>query len=657
MAKRWGMVIDVNRCVGCRSCVVACKHENTVGPKQWWNRVVKAGPKGSFPDVEMYYFPLMCMHCEKAPCIDACPNQAIYKQDGGIVLISEEKCIACEPCKIACPAGLSPRSYISLLAEGRFREAIDVVRETIPFPGICGRVCKHPCENECRRSQVDDPVAIAALKRFLADWEVKNGGPEIRHVARTRKEEVAVIGSGPAGLTAAHDLVKLGYGVTVFEALPVVGGLMRVGIPFYRLPKEVVDREIGALLGLGMELKTNTRVGTDITLAQLRENYKAIFVATGAHRALRLGIEGEELKGVMTALDLLREVNLELSPTIEERVVVIGGGDMAMDVACAALRLGAKEVHVVCLESRQEMPASEKEKRDVLDEGIILHPSLGPKRILGRNGGVTGVETIAVKSVFDGEGRFNPTFIPGTESIIDADNIVLAIGQAPDLSFLGNEIRVTQQGALATDSETLATSEEGIFAGGDAEGIGPKDVVQAIGAGHKAAMGIDYYLRGEKLPPKPPAGVLSKPVDVERVDKEPRQPMPSLPVPERLKGFAETELGLTQDMAMAEARRCLVCSACMEACPYGAMLFDPLENGVEKCTFCVSRIQEGEDPVCVRTCIGRALRFGDLADPTSEVSKLLREKQSVTLLPETGTEPAVHYIYPQVIEFKGGGKS
>lgn len=655
MSPRWGIAIDVTKCIGCRTCVVACKEDNDVNLKLRRNWVTTVGPIGIFPQVEMFFLPLLCMHCEKPPCVEACPNQALHRREDGIVLADEEKCLGCQPCLLACPAGASPRSYVCLIAQGRFEEAMEAVRRVIPFPGVCGRVCKHPCETDCRRKEVDDPIAIADLKRFLADWELKNGSQGIVPAQRTKQSQVAVIGSGPAGLTAASDLVRMGYGVTVFEAQPVAGGMMSLGIPAYRLPKDILHKEIDALVKLGIEIKTNTRLGVDITLdGLLKGGYRAVFVAAGAQRSLPLRIEGEQYKGVVSALDFLRQVNLGKGPKMSGRVLVIGGGDVAIDAARSSLRLGAGEVHVVCLESRKEMPAEDEEVERALEEGVVLHPSLGPKRILGRDGKVVGLETIRVESVFDKTGDFNPTFIPDTESTMNADAIIVAIGQSPDLSLIkeSDGVKVTPQGKIAVDPQTLATSRSAVFAGGDVVGSGPMNIVNAIAAGHKAAGSIDSYLSGQAVEarvgavPRP----IEKPVNQERIEKKPRQQMPSLSVAQRLKGFSEMELGFTEDMAIEEAKRCLACAACVESCPYQAILLDAKRDKIEKCTLCFGRIEAGDMPTCVKACTGKALTFGDLNDPNSEISKLIAEKQAFRLLPHLDTQPSIYYIYRRAIE-------
>src|SRR6516164_11538148 len=418
------------------------------------------------------------------------------------------------PCMTACPVHTQAGRYVALIAQGRYEEAYRYARVPNPFASVCGRVCGHPCEPACRRGQFDLPVSIRALKRFLTE----RYGPESRNPIDvfpekprvTHPEKVAIIGSGPAGLSAAHDLALLGYSVTIFEAAAVPGGMMHLGIPEYRLPRDVLQAQIREILDLGPELKLNARLGKDFSLEDLhRQGYKAVLMAFGLHRSRDLNLAGNELDGVVKGIDFLLNVNLGYRFEVGKRVVVIGGGNVAIDVARSAmreqqqklatdiaglvlpdqlnssemdvvlkelmdvsrqaLRMGAHEVHLVCLESREEMPASEEEIAEGLLEGVKIHPSLGPKRFVGKNGKLTGLQVIKCVSVFDEQRRFNPKFAEGTETIIPCDSVILAIGQASDLSFLqpSDGIETTRQGTLRIDPETLMTTRPGIFAAGD----------------------------------------------------------------------------------------------------------------------------------------------------------------------------------------------
>src|SRR6516165_12705446 len=442
------------------------------------------------------------------------------------------------PCMQACPVHTQAGRYVSLIAQGRYEEAYRYARTPNPFASICGRVCGHPCEPACRRGQFDMPISIRALKRFVTE----RYGPESRNPVdvfaggkiEKRAERVAIIGSGPAGMSAAHDLALLGYGVTIFEAAAVPGGMMHLGIPEYRLPRDVLQAQVREILDLGPELKLNMRLGRDFSLGDLRrQGYKAVLMAFGLHRSRELNLPGSDLDGVVKGIDFLLNVNLGYRFEVGKHVAVIGGGNVAidvarsamreqqrlhgdaelpeqltssekdvamkefMDVSRAALRMGAREVQLVCLESRGEMPASEEEIHEGLMEGMKLRPSLGPKQFVGTGGKLTGLEVVNCISVFDENKRFNPKFEAGTEFVIPCDTVILAIGQASDLSFLKPEdgIETTRQGILKIDSDTLMTTAQGIFAAGDIA-FGPRLIINAVADGKRAAVEIDKFLRG-----------------------------------------------------------------------------------------------------------------------------------------------------------------
>ncbi len=407
-------------------------------------------------------------------------------------------------CHAACPVGTEAYAYVAALAEGNHELAYTIARRPNPFPFICGRVCAHPCEDACRRGDIDAPISIRAMKRTATDSHnlSRCHAPGLTQLPK-REEAVAVVGSGPAGLACAHDLARLGYPVTLFEASSVPGGMLALGIPEYRLPREIVELEIGAITGLGVELKCNQALGRDFLLKDLKDRasscfqreWQAVFLAIGAHRSKDLRIDGLGLDGVLRGVEFLLNVNLGYRVWLGHKVVVIGGGNVAVDVARtaaregtdqvavsttldaarAALRLGSREVHVICLESRDQMPAHGYEVEEAEREGIIFHPSTGPKRVLGVDGKVTGLETVHCLSVFDANGRFSPSFAPGSESLLTTDSVILSVGQLSDLSFLRPEdgIETTPRGTLAIDPQTLATTALGVFAGGDAA-FGPR---------------------------------------------------------------------------------------------------------------------------------------------------------------------------------------
>jgi formate dehydrogenase (NADP+) beta subunit len=542
------------------------------------------------------------------------------------------------PCMVACPAHTNAGRYVALIAEGRFEEAYRIARDPNPLASICGRVCAHPCETACRRGTIDKPIQIRALKRFLTE----RFGPESRRRVDVRPPsrdkvpyKVAIIGAGPVGLSAAHDLALLGYSVTIFEAAPVAGGMLYLGIPEYRLPRSVVEAQVREILETGdITLKLNQACGRDFTISELRRNFHAVLVAVGAHRSRDLTIPGVDLDGVHKGIDFLLNVNLGYKFTIGKKVVVIGGGNVAMDVArsaarevlrqhevptdavpaeqniaavathemvdvsLSALRMGASEVHIVSLERRQEMPAALEEVEEAEAEGIILHPGFGPNRILGRDGRVTGLETLDTKWVFDDNKRFNPAFFENSERVLECDSVIMAIGQSPNLSFIRPEddIRISPRGLVAVDRSSLMTSAPGVFAGGDCA-FGPRLIIDSVGDGKRAAIGIDEYLRGgEHTAPIVEVEVLPRYQMLPDFMNILRQPVPMLPI-DRRTGVTEVETGYDEQTAIAEAQRCLrcwintvfegsaedgtecvLCGGCVDVCPEHCMQLVTLDR-------------------------------------------------------------------------------
>lgn len=513
--------------------------------------------------------------------------------------------------------------YVDLIADGKFAEALAIIREEIPFPRTVGRVCYAPCEDACRQMQEGEPVAIRRLKRFVADQEVISEEP----VAIKTGKRVAIVGSGPAGLTAAYYLARLGHGITVFEALPEPGGMMRVGIPDYRLPKEVLQRDIDEILKQGVEIKVNTPIGPDLTLDDLRQQgYDSIFISTGAHKSRPLKVDGVDLGNVFQGVYFLRDMaSGQLAPDLfeGERIVILGGGNVAMDCARTSVRLGAKEVQLACLESREEMPAHEREIQQAVDEGVILNCSWGPKRILGNgNKDVTGIEFIRCTSVFDSEGRFTPSFDETVEISFEVEAVIIAIGQASDLSFLqeGSKVQTTDGGTIKVNDITLETDVDGIFAGGDVVS-GPASVIEAIASGKRAAISIDKYLGGSGLIK---VGIVEA---EELVPQVRRVPLPSLPLAERLSGFTEVEPGLTEEMAIKEAKRCrckgggIKVMEMIQEMPRGKLYITYLAFPTEFCTLCAPRIGIGLQPACVAHCMAGVMKFGAIEKLSEEMLK------------------------------------
>jgi NADPH-dependent glutamate synthase beta subunit-like oxidoreductase len=498
------------------------------------------------------------------------------------------------PCNHNCPAGADVVGYLALIREGKYREAWELIKQENPFPGVCGRVCPHPCESECNREKLGGAIAIHTLERFLADYaasqRLSTPASKQRYDAK-----VAVIGSGPAGLSCAYHLARLGYSVTVFEALPMAGGMMRMGIPAYRLPREVLNREIADIEALGVEIKTNMRVGDNVKLSVLLEDYQAIFIGVGLQKSRKLNIPGEDAEGVIHGLEFLKKVNLGEEVQVGPRVVVIGGGNTAIDAARSALRLGSAEnltrngakgeVTILYRRSRAEMPAIAEEIEEALAEGgcrFRIHYLVAPTKILTEDGRVSKLECIEMRlGEPDESGRRRPIPIVDSEFTIEADTVILAIAQEEDISFLetgrktGKQRLIgVKQGRIFID-EAGATTLPGIFAGGDiATPFGT--VAHAVGSGKRAALAIDKYLRGEELAGFPPIGEAAHavPKDMDSTvvrfedlnlayfEKLERTAQPQKPVEERVSGFEEVNLGFGEEEAQAEAERCFSCGTC-----------------------------------------------------------------------------------------------
>jgi len=470
------------------------------------------------------------------------------------------------PCQAACPAGVRAQGYIALISKGRFGEAQDVHRRHNPLPLICGSVCPHPCEDACNRGELDSPIAIVALKRFMAEYELEHRDDPVEPFERTMGKKIAVIGSGPAGLSTAYYLAEMGYEATIFEALPVAGGMLAVGIPDYRLPKKTLEAEIDYIVKKGVELRLDCALGKDVTLESLKaDGYDAIFLGIGAHSSKRLEIPGEGLDGVVPGVDFLRHVNLGWDVTIGKKVAVIGGGDVAIDAVRVASRLGS-EAFILYRRTRTEMPAHESEIEAALQEGVDIRFLVQPVKILEKHGKVAGLECVKMElGEPDESGRRRPAPIRGSEFTVDADCVMSAIGQQPDLRLLKDlNLDLAKTGTINANDESYATNIPGVFAAGDAV-TGPATVVSAVGAGRRAAFAIDSFLKGEEPIVEPEEDKIVSYEDLaldEGIEKKDRVEVPELPPQKRKGNFSEIVKGLSQEEAMGEAQRCLNCGVC-----------------------------------------------------------------------------------------------
>ncbi len=553
------------------------------------------------------------------------------------------------PCQIGCPVRTDAGRYVQLIAEGRFEEAYLTARSPNPFASVCGRVCSAPCEAVCRRGKIDAPVSIRALKRFVTEkYGVESLLPDTQHTlfegtsepgnkwrwhlpvqtrrrkAGVKSKKVAVVGSGPAGLSCAHDLALMGYQVTVFEATNVAGGMLRHGIPEYRLSRSLLEKEVKKITFLGADIRYNTPLGGRFGVREIRkEGFEAIFISVGTQKGRDLTIEGAELDGVVKAIDYLLNINAGYRVDLGKKVLVIGGGFVAFDAARTALRGkgesegsdihsavdaarsamrgGASEVHVASLESFEEMPVlrtvqGHEEFDEARKEGVVFHPQLGPRRFVGEKGRLKAVEFIGVKRTYDDDGTFDPVYDPSHSEVFETDSVVLAIGQQTDLSFIkaGDGIEVTPGRFIKVDPDTLATTAPGVYAGGDVA-FGPRNIIDAVANGKRAALSIDEFLRG-KAPAtfydlfveKIPTRLFRRPEDFEQL---PRQAPPTIDLGRRT-GISEVETGYSQEEAVRQADRCLachiqtiydaekcvMCNRCVDVCPEYCLKLVPLDE-------------------------------------------------------------------------------
>ncbi len=574
----------------CSACILAPKVTDTFNhplvKTLTWSEIVEI--KGEAPDFTAvikrkprYVDEDLCKGCND--CIEVCPvkkksefdmgvgnRKAIYKPFAQAVpnkVIIDKK--GTSPCKFKCPAHLDAHGYITLAGQERYEDALDVIRRTTPFAGVLGRICLHPCEENCTRRLVEDPISIAAIKRFVVD-KVKEAGKMkgIEIKGEPKDTKIAIVGSGPSGLNCAYKLAEEGYKVTIFEALGVPGGMLKVGIPDYRLDKDVLLEEIKLIEDMGVEIKLNSKIGKDFTLEDLKkEGFKAIFLAIGAHKDMKLGIPKEDLKGVISSVDFLRELNLGDMTPPGKNVLVIGGGNVAMDAARSAIRLGAK-VTVVYRRSRDEMPANPWEIEHAMEEGVEFMYLTAPVEVVEEEGVVAGLKCIKNKlGKPDASGRRRPEAIEGSEFIMDCDCIIRSIGQFTDRSDAEDAgLNVfDKKGRIECDKNTMKTNVEGVFCGGDAM-RGPATMIEAVADGNMAAKAIINYIEGKNLPIEPfmlPQTNIED-VELKHFSKENRATMPLIDLKRRKTTFDEVELGYTDEQAIKEALRCVDCSVCCE---------------------------------------------------------------------------------------------
>ncbi len=536
-------------CMTLGTCVAVCPFD-----------AISLGSKG-LPEVHL----ALCTGC--GTCERICPKRIITltsETRRSQHLYRTDECTA--PCQRTCPAGINIPAYISAIREGNYRKAIAVIKETNPLPLTCGRVCPHPCEDMCRLGKATEPVNINHLKRFVADYEMHSREHITPYKAPETGKKVAIVGGGPAGLTCAYYLARFGHSPTIFEAMPELGGMLRYGIPEYRLPKEVLDWEIRGILEMGVEVKTGVSMGADFTIKSLREEgYDAIFLGTGAWDSRGLGVEGEELKGVIPGTHFLIDRGLGKQTPVGEKVAIIGGGNTALDAARTSWRLGAREVTVLYRRSRKEMPANAIEIEEAEREGVLFHYLAAPTKLMGEDSRLTHLEYIEMElGEPDESGRRRPVPKPGTEKTIPVDNVIAAIGQFPVTDFLKEDgLGITRWNTIEVkNGKTGETNLEGVFAGGDAV-TGASIAVEAIGAGRRTARAIDLYLRGKEVSvPEETITKESAVVDVDElvgVPQSERVAMPELEVEDRRLNFGEVELGLDDEAARNEAERCLRC--------------------------------------------------------------------------------------------------
>ena len=544
--------LDYNLCIACGRCVRACQELRGIKALDF---VELNGYRVAGPSRNNNHKDSGCKFC--FTCVEVCPTGALVDREARYHSIAEWEAYVV-PCREACPAHIDIPRYIYLIAQGKYSEALAVIREKVPFPGVLGRVCIHPCEQACRRGQLNSPICIKFLKRFAADHDTGLWKDNSR-VAPPTGKQVAVAGSGPAGLTTAFYLAKLGHSVTVFEALPQAGGMMRVGIPAYRLPRDILDSEIKEIENVGVELKTNSRIESLDNLFD--QGYSAIFLGLGAHKGTKADVKGEDSPGVMDGVDFLRQVSLGEKVKIGKKIAVIGGGNAAIDCARTAPRIGAKEVTIIYRRTRAEMPAASEEVEEAIHEGAEIIFLAAPNEIRPTGNGGVELQCIRMKlGEPDASGRRRPVPIQGSEFLMEFDNVIASIGQATEVPAQF-DLELGRGNVIKVNSATLASSRQGVFAGGDIV-TGPASVIGAIAQGRQAASSIDKYLGGDGLIDESLL-TLEKPdpwfgQDADFADRR-QVSMPCIDDSKRLAGFVEVELGYDETTALEEATRCLRC--------------------------------------------------------------------------------------------------
>jgi len=493
------------------------------------------------------------------------------------------------PCRAACPAHTDVQAYVGLIAQGRYTEAFEVITSVNPIASVCSMICHHPCEQACRRCAVDEPLAVRHLKRFALEKSLEYRRNKRKLVQKTKGKSIGIIGSGPSGLTAARDLADFGYSVTIYERQPVLGGMLASAVPPYRLPREVLKEDIDDVISKGIEVKTNCEIGRDVKLDELMRKHEAVLIAIGLSLSRSLNIPGVEGPGVLLAIPFLEDVAFGRKPVLGNKVLVIGGGNVAMDVARSARRLGVKDVSMVCLESAEEMPAWKWEVDEGVEEGIMINHRWGPKSVRRDGDKVKGLEVVKVKSVFDTNGRFNPSFDNDQTMLFEADTVIITIGQMPALSFLkGSAVKIDERGRVEWNPATQMSSAKGVFVAGEVV-TGPGSAIGAVANGHRSALAIHLYIQGEEIEGKLPAQEKEKisqlPAEVvEKISREPRIKIRQLAPAVRCSTMDHFEIGYSEEDALREAgrcrgcgggavvdtRKCMACLTCQRVCPYGA---------------------------------------------------------------------------------------